>query len=471
MTTETLVQIEHVPLDDLRPDPANPRRIADAELEALTRSIREYGFVEPVVARHADNTVIGGHQRLVAARKLGLRSVPVIFLDVTLEEGRLLNLALNRISGDWDDELLGRMLADLRADGDLDLSLSGFGEDELDRLMKSLDVREKRDKPEAFDVDAALEAARAAARARPGELWALGPHRLLVADAGDTAAVQRLLAGARPAMCFTDPPYNVSYGDHGGQQRGQRKRRIHNDAMSEEQFAKFCRRWAHNLVAHVDGAIYVCMSTKEWPLVSRVLAEAGAHWSDTIVWAKDRFVLGRADYQRQYEPIWYGWREGVKRQWHGGRDQGDVWRIERPAASDAHPTQKPLELVERAVNNSSVQGDVVLDLFLGSGSTLIACERTGRVCFGTEIDAHYASVILARWEAFTGKRALAREETAAPAGGGSPRASPRRCATSSSQPSATTRPSAATAASPKRIAAHASASALWRPNVKQCSAQ
>ena len=149
-------------------------------------------------------------------------------------------------------------------------------------------------------------------------------------------------------MCFTDPPYNVSLGDHGGQQRGSRKRRIANDAMPAEQWEAFCRGWARNLIESVDGAVYVCMSTKEWPLVSRVLAEAGGHWSDTVVWKKDRFVMGRADYQRQYEPIWYGWREGAKHHWCGDRDQGDVWEIERPSSSEAHPTMKPLALVERA---------------------------------------------------------------------------------------------------------------------------
>jgi DNA modification methylase len=148
------------------------------------------------------------------------------------------------------------------------------------------------------------------------------------------------------------------------------------------------------------------MSTKEWPLISRVLEEEGGHWSDTLIWAKDRFVLGRADYQRQCEPLWYGWREGAKHHWKGDRDQGDVWRIERPSASELHPTTKPLALVERAIENSSLPGDLVYDLFLGSGSTLIGCERTGRVCYGMEIDETYASIVLARWEAFTGETAV-----------------------------------------------------------------
>ena len=175
--------------------------------------------------------------------------------------------------------------------------------------------------------------------------------------------------------------------------------------MTPENWEAFCRGWSKNLVASVDGALYVCMSTKEWPTVSRVLAEAGGHWSDTIIWAKDRFVLGARDYQTQYEPIWYGWREGASHHWCGDRDQGNVLRFKRPSASELHPTMKPLELVERCIENSSQPGDVVLDLFLGSGTTLIAAERTGRVCYGLELDPHYVYIVIARWEAFTGEKA------------------------------------------------------------------
>ena len=352
-----------------------------------------------------DNIVIGGHQRLLAARRLGIKQVPVIFVDLTQDQARLLNVALNKISGEWDEELLGRMLSDLHAVADLDLTLTGFDEDELDKLLKSLDIREKRETREAFDVEAALEAARVATRAKRGELWAMGDHRLLVGDATDSGDVSRLLGDTRPAMCFTDPPYNVALGDHGGQQRGSKKRRIQNDAMAPEQWDAFIRAWSKNLVENVDGAIYCCMSTKEWASVSRALAETGAHWSDTIIWKKDRFVMGRADYQRQYEPIWFGWREGAKHHWCGDRDQGDVWEIDRPTDSEAHPTMKPLLLVERAINNSSQTGDVILDLFLGSGTTLIAAERTGRTCYGMELDPHYGSVVLARWESFSGETA------------------------------------------------------------------
>jgi DNA modification methylase len=207
-------------------------------------------------------------------------------------------------------------------------------------------------------------------------------------------------------MAFTDPPYNVNLGDHGGQQRGARRRRMSNDALDPAAFEAFVRAWATNLVGAVDGALYVCMSSKEWPTVSRILAEAGARWSDTIIWAKDRFVLGRADYQRAYEPIWYGWREGTNHHWCGDRDQDDVWSIARPSDAPLHPTMKPLALVEQAIGNSCRPGELVLDLFLGSGSTLIAAERTGRICVGLELDPRYVDVALARWEAFSGETAV-----------------------------------------------------------------
>jgi len=402
MTPLPSLTVEEVPIDLLRPDPANPRRIGDEELDALERSLRQFGFVQPVLARREDRTVIGGHQRLIAARRLGLATVPVTYLDLSIEQARLLNLALNKISGSWDEQLLAHLLADLQARPDIDLSLSGFGEDEIASLLRTIDAREKRERPEDFDVDSALEDASRTPRSKSGDLWALGEHRLLCGDATKAEDVERLLGGAKAAMAFTDPPYNVSLGDHGGQQRGARRRRIANDSMDPISWEVFVRAWSRTLLASVDGAIYVCMSSKELPLVSRVLAEEGGHWSDTIIWHKDRFVLGRADYQRAYEPIWFGWREGASHHWCGDRDQDDVWEINRPSDAPLHPTMKPLPLMERAIANSSTSGDLVLDLFAGSGSTLIACERTGRCCAALELDPRYADVVLARWERFSG---------------------------------------------------------------------
>jgi ParB-like chromosome segregation protein Spo0J len=233
-TTPAELQIVHLSIEDLHPDPANPRRISDAELEALTRSLHEFGFVQPILARHHDHVVIGGHQRLLAARRLGYTTVPTILLAISKEQAQVLNLALNKISGSWDDQLLARLIADLQTAPDIDLALSGFEPDEIGKLLKSLDAREKRDRPEAFDLDAALEQAQRAPRTTPGDLWLLGEHRVRCGDATDAAHVGRLCGPHRPQVAFTDPPYNVGYGDHGGQQRGARKRRIANDAMAPE---------------------------------------------------------------------------------------------------------------------------------------------------------------------------------------------------------------------------------------------
>ena len=208
MTTSLLppLTVEDIPIEVLHPDPANPRRISEDELDALERSLRQFGFVQPVLARREDQTVIGGHQRLVAARRLGLTSVPVTWLDVSVDQARLLGLALNKISGAWDDALLARLLADLGATPELDLTLSGFGQDEIGELLRSLETREKREQVESFDLDAALEEATRAPRTKPGDLWVLGDHRLLCADSTNADDVARLLDGAAPKLLATDSP-------------------------------------------------------------------------------------------------------------------------------------------------------------------------------------------------------------------------------------------------------------------------
>ena len=258
------LRLEQTAVSDLVPD-ANPRAIDGGELEALTHSIQQFGFVDPVIARRVGRRVIAGHQRLVVARRLGLATVPVIFLDCTADQARLLNLALNRIQGDWDQELLTRLLADLQGTTDADLRLTGFADDEVRRLLRTLDAREKRDRPETFDLDATLDAIdQAACGTQRGDTWQMGPHRVMCGDATDAANVAQRLDGSSVAMAFTDPPYNVAYGDHGGQGRGQRKRRLKNDAVSPEEWDTFCTAWTVQLVQHVAGALYICMSTKEW---------------------------------------------------------------------------------------------------------------------------------------------------------------------------------------------------------------
>ncbi len=402
MPERKAINVEYLPLSSLRPDPFNPRTISQEQLRALERSIEEFGFVDPIIVRRQDLTVIGGHQRLVVARRLGLNEVPVIQLELSPDQARLLNLGLNRIGGDWDEMLLARLLQHLDAEAQ-DVSLSGFEDGEIAELLRSLDGGERRERMETFDLDAALLEAKGGGRVSAEDVWLLGSHRLVCGDATLPEHMAALLDGEKAQLAVTDPPYNVDYGASRGS--GKRRRRITNDAMSPQQWEEFVRGWASSLLTATDGALYIFMSCKEWPVLTRVLEEMGGHWSTTIIWAKDRFVIGRSDYQRQYEPIWYGWREGAPHAWQGGRSQGDVWQVERPASSQLHPTMKPVEVFERAIENSSRPGDRILDLFLGSGTALIAAERTGRSCLAMEIDSIYCALAIARWEAFTGKTA------------------------------------------------------------------
>ena len=411
MTIEKLqpVDMEYADLNHLHPDPGNPRKISEGELESLTRSIRQFGLVDPIIARREDSVVIGGHQRLLAARKLGYKTVPVVYVDLSVEQARLLNIALNKISGSFDQELLARLLNDLSLVPDVDLTLSGFGEDEIGKLLRSLESRERRERPENFDLEEALKAAQASPLVQRGELWQMGEHKLLCGDATSPADVARLMDGAKASLAFTDPPYNVDYGNHGGAPKSGRRRAIANDDLGVG-FGAFLETACRNLLEVTDGAVYICMSSSELHTLQEAFVSAGGHWSTFIIWAKNTFTVGRSDYQRQYEPILYGWREGAKHHWCGDRDQGDVWFVDKPLANPLHPTMKPLLLIEKAMENSSVPGDLVLDPFLGSGSTLIACERTGRVCYGIELEPEYASVAVMRWEAFSGMKARRVEE-------------------------------------------------------------
>jgi DNA modification methylase len=273
--------------------------------------------------------------------------------------------------------------------------------------LKNLDAREKRERLENFDLDVAIKAAQSAPVAKLGDVWLLSEHRLACNDSTDREAVQRLMCQSKAAMTFTDPPYNVNYGDH--RHNGASQRVIANDNLGEV-FEPFLEKACKNMLEFTDGAVYICMSSSELHILQKAFIAAGGHWSTFIIWAKNTFTIGRSDYQRQYEPILYGWREGVNHYWCRDRDQGDVWQVDKPSSSPLHPTMKPLALIERAIQNSSQSGDKVLDTFLGSCSTLIACERTGRICYGMELEPLYVDIARMRWEAFSGEKAKRVEE-------------------------------------------------------------
>jgi DNA modification methylase len=299
----------------------------------------------------------------------------------------------------WDEEMLRVELESLQEDG-FDLDIVGFSDDEIEDLLRG---------PEETtggqtDEDAVPEAPETAVTV-PGDVWILGQHRLLCGDSTQMDAVEKVLAGGLADMVFTDPPYNVNYGATMKDKLRGKKRKIANDNLGQD-FEQFLRDSCVNILAVTKGAIYVCMSSSEIHTLQRVFREAGGHWSTFVIWAKNTFTMGRSDYQRQYEPILYGWKEGTDHFWCGARDQGDVWFVKKPVVNDLHPTMKPVELVERAIRNSSKGRDTVLDPFGGSGTTLIACEKAARQARLIELEPKYCDVIVRRWQEFSGMQAV-----------------------------------------------------------------
>ena len=393
-------KIEQWPTPKLVPYARNARTHSDAQVAQIAASIAEFGFTNPILAG-SDGVIVAGHGRLAAAQKLGLDAVPVVVLDhLTPTQRRALVIADNRIAENagWDEALLRVELEGLQDEG-FDLDITGFDADALAELMAGDEPLNDGE----TDEDAVPEVGEAPV-SRPGDVWLLGAHRLLCGDATVAASYEALLDGEAVDMVFTDPPYNVNYANSAKDKMRGKDRAILNDNLGDG-FYDFLLAALTQMVAHCRGGIYVAMSSSELDVLQAAFRAAGGKWSTFIIWAKNTFTLGRADYQRQYEPILYGCPEGAQRHWCGDRNQSDVWNIKKPQKNDLHPTMKPVELVERALRNSSRPGNVVLDPFGGSGTTLIAAEKSGRVARLIELDPKYVDVIVRRWEDFTGKQA------------------------------------------------------------------
>ena len=393
-----------VPVDALVPYARNARTHSDAQVAQIAASITEFGWTNPILT-DGDKGVIAGHGRLMAARKLSLKEVPVIELaHLTPEQKKAYILADNRLAENagWDDELLKLELAELKA-ADFDLDLMGFTDKELEELLNG------DESGGGLTEDDAIPEAPVDPVSRPGDLWILGNHRLLCGDSTILSDVERLMGGQLADMAFTDPPYNVDYGNSAKDKMRGKDRRIMNDDLGDG-FFQFLYDACLNLLLVTKGACYVCMSSSELHTLQKAWIKAGGKWSTFIIWAKNTFTLGRADYQRQYEPILYGWKQGSDHFWCGDRDQSDIWNYNKPRVNDLHPTMKPVELVERAIKNSSKSRDIVLDLFGGSGTTLIASEKTGRQARLIELDPKFVDVIIKRWEEYTGQQAVREDD-------------------------------------------------------------
>jgi DNA modification methylase len=398
-------EIRITPVDQLIPYARNARTHSDEQVAQIAASIAEFGFTNPILT-DGERGVIAGHGRLAAARKLGLKEVPVIELGYLSDaQKKAYILADNRLAmnAGWDDELLKLELAELK-DADFDLDLMGFTDDELDLLLNG------DDGGGLTDDDAVPETPKEPI-SRPGDLWILGNHRLLCGDSTVLSDVERLMGGQLADMAFTDPPYNVDYGNNAKDKMRGKYRRILNDALGDG-FYQFLYDACVNLLLVTKGGCYVAMSSSELHTLQKAWLDAGGKWSTFIIWSKNTFTLGRADYQRQYEPILYGWKQGADHFWCGDRDQSDIWNYNKPRVNDLHPTMKPVELVERAIKNSSKTRDIVLDLFGGSGTTLIACEKNNRQARLMELDPKFVDVIVKRWEEYTGQQAVREEDGA-----------------------------------------------------------
>lgn len=378
-----------LPVESLRPAAYNPRKklkAGDKEYEKIKNSIMEFGYVEPIIVNY-DMTIIGGHQRLTVLKDMGYSEVQCVVVDIKDENKvKALNIALNKITGAWDETLLAGLLVDLQA-AHFNTDFTGFEAPEIDQIMTR--VHDKNSKDDDFDVDAALEEE---PLVKPGDIWCLGKHRLMCGDATRAEDVSILMNGKKANLVVTDPPYNCSYEGGTGMT-------IMNDNMDSGKFYEFLLAAMKNAYSHLadGGAIYIFHSDAEKVNFYNATVNAGFHYSTTCIWVKNSLVIGRMDYQMRHEPILYAFKDTAKHRWYSDRKQSTIWEFDRPTKSKLHPTTKPVELVAYPIRNSSQVNGIVLDLFGGSGSTLIACEQIDRSAYLMELDPRYASVIVKRY--------------------------------------------------------------------------
>lgn len=382
------MNIEKKNVKDLLPADYNPRKDlkpGDPEYEKLKRSIEQFGYVEPVIWNEKTGRVVGGHQRLKVLTDMGITEVDVVVVDMDTEKEKALNIALNKISGEWDTEKLALVIADLQ-DTDFDVSLTGFDPEELEDLFRD-DVKGGV-KEDDFDVEAELQKP---TFSKAGDLWMLGEHRLFCGDSTKPETFDLLMNGKKANLVVTDPPYNVDYKGSAG--------KIKNDSMAEDQFEQFLLAAYQQMEAAMadDASIYVFHSDSHGLAFRKAFEEAGFYLSGCCIWKKQSLVLGRSPYQWQHEPVLFGWKKKGRHQWYTGRKESTIWEFDKPKKNKDHPTMKPIALVSYPIMNSTMTGCLVLDPFGGSGSTLIACEQTGRVCYTVELDEKFCDVIVRRY--------------------------------------------------------------------------
>lgn len=386
------MEIKELPLKELKPAAYNPRKKlkkGDKEYEKIKQSLLKFGYVDPIIVNE-DLTVIGGHQRLTVLKDLDYETAKCVIVDLPKEDEKALNIALNKITGQWDEALLADLLLDLQ-ESDFNLDLTGFEPPEIDDILSN--VHDKELYEDEFDVEEELKKP---TLSRHGDIWQLGKHRVICGDSTKAETYKQLLDDRKANLVVTDPPYNVDVEETAG--------KILNDNMSDGDFYQFLLSMFTQVENHMedDASIYVFHADTEGLNFRKAFKDAGFYLSGCCIWKKNSLVLGRSPYQWQHEPCLYGWKKKGKHQWFSDRKQTTIWEYDRPKSSKDHPTMKPIQLMAYPIQNSSMRGTIVLDPFLGSGSTLIAADQTGRVCYGIELDEKFVDVIVKRYIEVTG---------------------------------------------------------------------
>jgi len=381
--------IRKVSVTDINPAEYNPRKDlkpGDPAYEKLKRSMTEFGYVEPIIWNEETGNIVGGHQRYKVLVAEGHTEVECVIVKMTAEREKALNVALNKVTGDWEFEALADLIKDLEAQ-DFDVTLTGFDAAEIEDLFSQ--VHDKDAKDDDYDVNKALEEA---AFVKPRDVWLLGRHRLLCGDATKPEDVEKLMDGKKANLVLTDPPYNVDFESASGL-------KIQNDKQDNDTFYSFLLAAFKNMADHTapGGSIYVFHADTEGLNFRKAFIEAGFHLSGVCIWKKNSLVLGRSPYNWIHEPILFGWLRGGKHKWFTGRSETTVWNYDKPKKNGEHPTMKPVPLLCYPIKNSSQVNGIVMDLFGGSGSTLIACEQIDRIAYTLELDPKYATVIVKRF--------------------------------------------------------------------------
>jgi DNA modification methylase len=411
------MKIQKVRINQINPAAYNPRldlKPGDPEYEKLKRSISTFGYVEPLVWNSKTGNLVGGHQRLKILLEQGVKEVEVSVVDLDPEKEKALNLALNKIRGDWDNEKLGELLDELGKSPDFDVTLTGFDIPEISEILDQLEEA----KEDAFDFDGEVKKIKNP-KTKTGDIIELGDHRILCGDASKSSDLAKLLGSEKVGLIHTDPPYNVDY--YGGARPHDKARpkdskqwdRIYCDNMSQEDYEKWLKTIITNASKYLTpgAAVYIWNGHRQFGPMYDMLTELNFHIGCVITWAKERFAIGYGDYNQQTEFCLYGWKEkSGAHKWYGPNNESTLWEIKRdPTAEYIHPTQKPVAIAHRAIRNSSKRGDIILDMFLGSGTTLIAAESLKRRCFGTEIDPAYCDGIVKRYIEYAGKAKVSSE--------------------------------------------------------------